>query len=83
VLLLLSKRKAYTKSKACTRQGKIGKGGAEAPSSYFDPALGHHEPRPSICFKSGLILVTAIHSTKPNTNDDCTHELVNTAPEGR
>jgi len=34
-------------------QGRIwGRKGAEAPPFYFDPALGHHEPRPSICFKS-------------------------------
>ena len=32
--------------------------GAEAPlPSYFDLALGHREPGPSICFKSRLILI--------------------------
>ena len=44
----------------------LGGGGAlraEAPPpSYFDLALGHHEPAPSICFKSRLILIYSLHA---------------------
>ena len=52
---------------------------------YFDPVLGHHEPRLGISFKSRVILVYSFTHTKPNTNDvfNYTHQLILLQKEGR